>query len=61
MKKKKKDLDLFDWEPILREGVDYYLENGFKVLTADYLRRRGKCCGSDCRHCPYGFKKNKKK
>jgi hypothetical protein len=26
---------------------------GYEVFTADYLRRRGTCCGSACRHCPY--------
>ena len=41
---------------MLVEGVDYYMENGFMVFTAHYLRNRGYCCQSDCRHCPYGFK-----
>ncbi len=27
--------------------------SGLYVLTARYLRARGKCCGSGCRHCPY--------
>jgi iron complex transport system substrate-binding protein len=35
------------------EGKDYYIENGFMVFTASYLQRRGYCCGSGCRHCPY--------
>ena len=26
---------------------------GFFVLTALYLKRRGRCCGAGCRHCPY--------
>jgi hypothetical protein len=39
----------------LIEGVDYYWENGFMVFTAVYLRKRGFCCRSGCRHCPYGF------
>lgn len=38
----------------LIEGEDYYLENGNWVFTAKYLLRRGYCCGSGCRHCPYG-------
>jgi hypothetical protein len=38
------------------EGVDYYMENGFMVFTAIYLQKRGYCCQSGCRHCPYGFK-----
>lgn len=28
--------------------------SGLFVLTAVYLRDRGECCGSGCRHCPYG-------
>jgi hypothetical protein len=39
----------------LVEGTDYYMENGFMVFTAEYLSRRGYCCESGCRHCPYGF------
>ncbi|MBV9073464.1 MAG: hypothetical protein JOZ10_07535 [Acidobacteria bacterium] len=39
----------------LEEGADYYIENGLYVFTADYLRKRGYCCQSGCRHCPYGF------
>jgi hypothetical protein len=39
----------------LIEGVDYYVENGLFVFTAAYLRERGYCCTSGCRHCPYGF------
>ncbi|GEM_PF-907338 len=44
-------------EAPLKEGVDYYMENGLFVLTAHYLEKRGYCCKNDCRHCPYGFKK----
>ena len=36
-----------------KEDVDYYFENGLMVLTAEFLRKRGYCCGSGCRHCPY--------
>ena len=35
------------------EGTDFYFENGLMVLTAEFLRKRGYCCGSGCRHCPY--------
>jgi iron complex transport system substrate-binding protein len=38
---------------MLSENKDYYIENGFVVFTASYLQRRGYCCGSGCRHCPY--------
>ena len=37
----------------LSEDRDYYTEAGAMVFTADYLKRRGYCCGSGCRHCPY--------
>jgi hypothetical protein len=32
---------------------NYYLENGFIVFTAAYHLKRGTCCGSGCRHCPW--------
>lgn len=39
----------------LRAGVDTYVDprTGYTVLTAGYLARRGHCCESGCRHCPY--------
>jgi hypothetical protein len=41
--------------PILIEGEDYYCEGPAIVFTAKYLLRRGYCCESGCRHCPYEF------
>lgn len=41
-------------EPLV-EGVDYYFENGLMVFTREYHLKRGYCCQSGCRHCPYGF------
>ncbi len=38
---------------------DYYIENGYYVFTEHYLKKRGYCCDSGCRHCPY--KKEEKK
>lgn len=35
------------------EGIDYYFENGFMVLTEHFLTERGYCCDNGCRHCPY--------
>jgi hypothetical protein len=35
------------------EGRDYYFEDGLMVLKREFLLRRGHCCGSGCRHCPY--------
>jgi hypothetical protein len=40
-----------------KEEPDYYWENGLMVFTASYHLKRGHCCKSGCRHCPYGFKK----
>lgn len=40
-------------EPPLVEGEDFYVENGLYVFTAQFLLRRGYCCRSGCRHCPY--------
>lgn len=37
----------------LVEGEDYYREGPYVVFTEAYHRRRGTCCGSGCRHCPY--------
>ena len=37
----------------LQEGEDYYLDGPHMVFTAAYHLRRGSCCNSDCRHCPY--------
>ena len=36
------------------EGEDFYLEGGYVVFTARYHLRRGYCCESGCRHCPFG-------
>lgn len=35
---------------------DWYFENGLLVYTAAYHLKRGYCCGSGCRHCPYAPK-----
>lgn len=37
----------------LEEGIDYYVEEGLFVFTAHFLRKRGYCCESGCRNCPY--------
>jgi len=39
--------------PELKEGRDYIIENGNYVFTRYYLKKRGYCCGSGCRNCPY--------
>ncbi len=34
---------------------DFYMEGEYMVFTAAYHLKRGYCCGSHCRHCPYGL------
>jgi len=43
--------------PQLEEGDYYYSEEGFIVFTKQYHLKRGYCCQSGCKHCPYGFDK----
>jgi len=38
----------------------YYNEQGYKVFTEKYHLKRGYCCQNGCKHCPYGFNKEKK-
>jgi hypothetical protein len=42
----------------LVEGEDFYYEGPYMVFTETYLRERGTCCQSGCRHCPYGYKRS---
>lgn len=38
------------------EKEDFYLSSeGYIVFTEVYHRKRGHCCKSGCRHCPYGY------
>src|SRR5215813_1506853 len=39
----------------------FYMENGFVVFTREFHLKRGYCCKSGCRHCPYGFQKEASK
>ncbi|GIV26425.1 MAG: hypothetical protein KatS3mg027_0239 [Bacteroidia bacterium] len=37
---------------------DYYLsEEGYIIFTEKYHLKRGYCCKSGCKHCPYGYDK----
>jgi hypothetical protein len=42
-------------EEACRRGSDTYLDpdTGYTVMTTVFHKRRGWCCGSGCRHCPY--------
>jgi Family of unknown function (DUF5522) len=41
----------------IEEGDFYYSEEGYIVFTEQYHLKRGHCCQSGCKHCPYGFDK----
>ncbi|MBT3382276.1 MAG: hypothetical protein HN778_13795 [Prolixibacteraceae bacterium] len=43
----------------LVEGPDYSMENGYRIMTEEYLVRRGYCCSNGCRNCPYQPKAQK--
>ena len=50
MKKEEKDKNN---KASTNQNVDYYFENGLMVMTEQFHLKRGFCCGSKCRHCPY--------
>ncbi|MBK7128632.1 MAG: hypothetical protein IPM74_01450 [Crocinitomicaceae bacterium] len=40
------------------EPDDYYRSpEGFIIYTEKYHLKRGYCCKSGCKHCPYGYDK----
>jgi hypothetical protein len=41
--------------PQLVEGEDYYWDGPYMVFTEAYHLKRGYCCNSGCRHCPYRY------
>lgn len=45
---KKRELDPEDF---------YRGEHGYIVFTEKYHLKRGYCCKSGCKHCPYGYDK----
>jgi hypothetical protein len=36
----------------------YFNEQGYRVFTEKYHLKRGHCCKSGCKHCPFGYDKN---
>lgn len=50
--KRKNDVAQYATRQLI-EGIDYYVEKGMWVFTEWYHLKRGSCCGSGCRHCPY--------
>lgn len=51
------DFSGFSKRQQLEEGDFYYSEEGFIVFTEQYHLKRGYCCKSGCKHCPYGYNK----
>jgi hypothetical protein len=46
----------------MKEGLDYYFnEAGLMVFTEVYHLKRGTCCKNKCKHCPWGYGKDKNK
>ncbi|MDB4347372.1 DUF5522 domain-containing protein [Bacteroidia bacterium] len=42
------------------QNEDYYInKEGLLVFTRKYHLKRGTCCKSGCKHCPYGYEKKK--
>jgi Family of unknown function (DUF5522) len=51
-------MNLQSKENNIKEGEDFYLSpENYKVFTEKFHLKRGYCCKSGCRHCPYGFDK----
>ncbi len=45
-------------DPMETDDEDSYFDGPYLVFTAAYHLKRGYCCQSGCRHCPYGFRKD---
>jgi hypothetical protein len=40
-------------EQTIVEGEDFYMDGPYLVFTEAYHLKRGYCCNSGCRHCPW--------
>ncbi|MES2390888.1 MAG: DUF5522 domain-containing protein [Acidobacteriota bacterium] len=47
-------LALAEFARLPLESGDFYMDGALMVFTEAYHQRRGFCCDSGCRHCPYG-------
>lgn len=50
-------MDDFSNPPKLEPEDFYWSEDGYRVFTKKYHLKRGYCCKSGCKHCPYGYDK----
>jgi hypothetical protein len=44
----------------MSDEQDFYYEGPYIVFTEKFLRERGYCCESGCRHCPYGYRHDRR-
>jgi hypothetical protein len=51
------DLSGFGRAKPLEAGDFYHSDEGFIVFTEQYHLKRGYCCKSGCKHCPFGYNK----
>tara|TARA_B100000902_G_C27201377_1_gene859238 strand:+ start:542 stop:715 length:174 start_codon:yes stop_codon:yes gene_type:complete len=52
-------MDGFSKIPSLKKEDYYHSDEGYIVFTEKYHLKRGYCCDSNCKHCPYKKKKKK--
>ena len=51
----KEDFSMFSKRKDM-DSKDYYLsDDGYIVFTESYHLKRGYCCKSGCKHCPFGY------
>lgn len=51
------DMSGFSKRSNLEEEDFYTSAEGYIVFTEKYHLKRGHCCKSGCKHCPYGYDK----
>ena len=51
------EMSVFSKNKYISEEEYYLSPEGYIVFTEAYHLKRGYCCKSGCKHCPYGFDK----
>tara|TARA_B110000285_G_scaffold232237_1_gene302839 strand:- start:9409 stop:9597 length:189 start_codon:yes stop_codon:yes gene_type:complete len=51
------DMSGFSRKSKLQEDEFYLSPEGFVIFTEKYHLKRGHCCKSGCKNCPYGYDK----
>ena len=49
------DMSGFSANKKLQEDEFYLSPEGYIIFTEKYHLKRGHCCKSGCKHCPYGY------